>query len=74
MKTSLISSRIFAATLAAAALAGGVASAQTLGERLDSGAMSQAAFEQLIAGAGLSDAEARELTASDIARIKRQDD
>ena len=53
---------------------GTAASAQTLGETLASGRISEAAFLQLIAGTGLSPDEARTLTLDDVVAIKWQDD
>jgi len=53
---------------------GMAASAQTLGETLASGRISEAAFLQLIAGTGLSPDEARTLTLDDVVAIKWQDD
>lgn len=53
---------------------GAAASAQTLGDSLASGQLSEAAFMQLIAGTGLSPDEARTLTLNDIVAIKWQDD
>ena len=50
------------------------ASAQTLGDRLDSGRMSEAAFQQLIVSTGLSPQEARGLTLDEIVAIRWQDD
>ncbi len=62
-------SRLAAPALAVALTAfGGAAIAQTLGESLASGQISQAAFVQLASGAGLSVDEARDLTLSEIAR------
>ena len=50
------------------------ASAQTLGERMSAGRLSEAAFQQLISGTGLSADEARGLTLDEIVAIKWQDD
>ena len=69
-------------TFALPALAAGIvlvtfvasASAQTLGDSLNSGRLSGAAFQQLIAGTGLSPVEARSLTLEDVVAIKWQDD
>lgn len=58
------------ALLGALALSAGAASAETLGQSLDAGRISPAAFAQLIAGTGLSANEARDLTLSQIALIK----
>ena len=55
-------------------LAAGAAAADTLGERVDSGRLTGAAFDQLIAQTGLSADEARVLTLEDIVAIKWQDD
>lgn len=62
--------------LAAAVLAAWTtaASAQTLGDSLAQGTLSPAAFEQLIAGTGLSAAEAQSMTAHEVAAIKWTDD
>ncbi len=65
-------SAVFAA-VAAAALST-AASAQTLGEKLSQGQLSEAAFAQLIAGSGVSANEARNLTLEDIVALKWQDD
>jgi hypothetical protein len=62
-------SRLAAPALAAAlSVAAFGASAQTLGERVASGQISQAAFVQLAGSAGLSVDEARDLTLSEIAQ------
>jgi hypothetical protein len=50
------------------------ASADTLGSRLDSGRMSEAAFQQLILSTGLTSQEARGLTLDEIVAIRWQDD
>ena len=50
------------------------ASAQTLGDRLDSGRLSEAAFQQLIVSTGLTPNEARGLTLDEIVAIRWQDD
>jgi hypothetical protein len=63
--------------LALAAVVGAFAtgaSAQTLGDRVDSGQMSEAAFQQLIVGTGLSAQDARGLTLDEIVAIRWQDD
>jgi hypothetical protein len=63
--------------LALAAVVGAfatAASAQTLGERVDSGRMSEAAFQQLIQSTGLTSQEARGLTLDEIVAIRWQDD
>lgn len=60
--------------LAAAGSVASVASAQTLGEKLASGQISQASLAQLVSGTGLSVDEARALTLEDIVAIKWQDD
>jgi hypothetical protein len=63
--------------LALAAVVGAfatAASAETLGERLDSGRMSEAAFQQLIVSTGLTPQEARGLTLDEIVAIRWQDD
>lgn len=67
--------RIPAVALAAvvAAFATG-ASAETLGERLDHGQISDAAVQQLIVGTGLSIQQARDLTLDDVVAIRWQDD
>ena len=62
------------AGFAAVALGATAASAQTLGDALASGRLSEPAFEQLIAHTGLSDAEARSLTLEEVVAIKWQDD
>jgi hypothetical protein len=68
-------------TLPALALAAAVvgafatgASAQTLGDRLDSGRLSEAAFQQLIVSTGLTPQEARGLTLDEIVAIRWQND
>jgi hypothetical protein len=74
----MIMTRIFArsALLAGVVLAalGTAASAQTLGEALASGQLSEPAFLQLIAGTGLSEQEARQLTLDDVVAVRWQDD
>lgn len=50
------------------------ASAQTLGQRLDAGQITPAAFEQLVAGSGLTVDEARQLTTNEVAAEKWLDD
>jgi len=63
--------------LALAAVVGAFAtgaSAQTLGERVDSGRMSEAAFHQLIVSTGLTPQEARGLTLDEVVAIRWQDD
>lgn len=72
MIRSITRSALFAGIVLAAA--GTVASAQTLGEKLAAGQMSEAAFAQLVANTGLSQDEARGLTLEDIVAIKWQDD
>jgi hypothetical protein len=62
----------FAAALAlTAALAVSVA-AETIGERLESGAVSHAAYRQLVAGAGVVEDEEWRTGASDVAEIERR--
>jgi hypothetical protein len=58
------------ALAAALAVSGGVASAETLGQRVDSGQISPAAFAQLVAGSGVTEQEARDLTLNEIALRK----
>ncbi len=72
MTTIFTRSAVLAAV--AAATLGAAASAQTLGERLAHGQLSEAAFAQLIAGTGYSADEARNLTLEDIVAVKWQDD
>ena len=63
--------------LALAAVVGGFAtgaSAQTLGEQVASGRMSEAAFEQLIVSTGLTQQQASGLTLDEIVAIRWQDD
>jgi hypothetical protein len=65
------------ATLLAGLVLGGLAtaaSAQTLGESVASGRLSNAAFEQLIAHTGLSADEARSMTLEEVVEIRWQDD
>lgn len=62
---------LLAAVLAVAATA---APAATLGDRLASGQMSRGAFVQLIAGSGLTEAEAVRMTLDEVAAIKWTDD
>ena len=62
------------AGLALATLGTAAASAQTLGERMSAGRLSEAAFQQLISGTGLSADEARGLTLDEVVAIKWQDD
>ena len=50
------------------------ASAQTLGEQVASGRMSEAAFEQLIVSTGLTPQQASGLTLDEIVAIRWQDD
>jgi len=50
------------------------ASAQTLGDRLSSGSISEAAFEQLIFSTGLTSQEAKGLTLDEVVAIRWQDD
>jgi len=67
--------RIAALALAAALGATAtVATAQTLGDRVDSGRLSEAAFSQLIQSTGLTPQEARGLTLDEIVAIRWQDD
>lgn len=67
--------RISALALAAAfgILATGV-SAQTVGEQLETGHISESAFHQLIATTGLTPDEARDLTVDEIVAVRWQDD
>jgi hypothetical protein len=51
-----------------------LAQTQTLGQRLDSGQITPAAFEQLVAGSGLTVDEARQLTVNEVAAEKWLDD
>ena len=63
--------------LALAAVVGAFAtgaSADTLGDRLSSGRMSEAAFEQLIFSTGLSPQEAKGLTLDEVVALRWQDD
>lgn len=63
--------------LALAAVVGAFATgayAETLGDRLDSGRLSEAAFEQLIVSTGLTPTEARGLTLDEVVAIRWQDD
>lgn len=63
--------RITALALAAALVGAALpAAAETLGERLDSGQLSPAAFVQLIADTGLTADEARSLTLNDILLLR----
>ena len=66
-------SRILLLGAALAAFAG-VASAETLGEALATGRISEAAAAQLGAGSGLSFSEAQGLTVNEIAQAKWKDD
>jgi len=50
------------------------ASADTIGQMVDSGRMSEAALEQLIVSTGLTSADARGLTLDEIVAIRWQDD
>ena len=50
------------------------ASAETLGDRLNSGRLSEAAFQQLIFSTGLTPQEARGLTLDEVVAIRWQDD
>jgi hypothetical protein len=64
----------FAATLAlTAAFAVSSVAAETISERLESGAVSYAAFRQLVADAGVVEDEEWRIGASDVAEIERQD-
>lgn len=67
--------RFPALTLAAvvAAFATGV-SAETLGDRLDGGRISESAFQQLIVSTGLTPQQARGLTLDEVVAIRWQDD
>lgn len=62
--------------LAAALVAGGAsfAAAQTLGERVQTGAMSQSAFDQLIAHTGLNAEEASSKTVNEIFYLRATHD
>ncbi len=76
---TLISRRLIPALVASAAvLTAGAAFAQsapaTLGDKVASGQMSEAAFVQLVAGAGVTLEEARGMTVEDVVRIKWTDD
>ena len=73
MTKSFVRTALFAG-LATVALGATAATAQTLGEELASGQLSEQAFEQLIAHTGLSDAEARDLTLEEVVAIRWQDD
>jgi ABC-type proline/glycine betaine transport system permease subunit len=67
-------SRLALAAGIALATLGTAASAQTLGELLSTGHMSELAFQQLIAGSELTASEARGLTLEDVIAVKWQDD
>lgn len=69
----LVNRLALVAGLAFAAV-GSAASAQTLGELVTIGKLSQGAFAQLVANTGLSTGEARGLTLEDVVSIKWQDD
>lgn len=63
--------------LALAAVVGAFAtgaSAETLGDRLSSGRISEAAFEQLIFSTGLTPQEAKGLTLDEVVALRWQDD
>ena len=59
---------------AAFAAFGAAASAATLGEQVANGSVSEAAFNQLVSGSGLSSSEAREMTIDQVLQIKHKDD
>lgn len=59
---------------AALAIFAGAASAETLGEALATGRITDAAAAQLVAGSGLSFNEAQGLTVNEIAQAKWKDD
>ena len=72
MITSIARSALVAGLLFAAG--GAAVNAQTLGEKLSSGQLSEGALVQLISGTGLTEEEALGLTLEDIVAIKWQDD
>ncbi len=71
MTPSNLKTLVLAALVAASASA---ASAQSLGERISGGTYSQAAFNQLIAGTGLSVDEAQAMTFEEVAKFRATDD
>lgn len=69
IKTVAAAAVVFAAGLGATAV-----TAQTLGEQVDAGVISPAAFAQLVGGSGLTENEARGISLSDLVAIKWSDD
>lgn len=59
---------------AALAVFAGAASAETLGEALATGRITNEAAAQLVAGSGLNFSEAQDLTVNEIAQAKWKDD
>ncbi len=71
---TILSSRTSLVLAAAFAAVASSASAQSLGERISGGTYSQAAFNQLIAGTGLSVDEAQAMTFEEVAKFRATDD
>ncbi len=71
---TILSSRTSLILAAALAAFASTASAQSLGERISGGSYSQAAFNQLVAGTGLSVDEAQAMTFEDVAKFRATDD